>query len=201
MPKRHTGEIVFVRFKVRRVRCTCGCCQCEVLSWVEPRARLTNAMVGWVQALLRLRLSIFDVVRFTQLSWSTVKELDKIQLKHLFDQVDLSGVQHLMIDEFSLRKGHRYATVVMDGVDKKVLWVGMGKSKKSVQPFFDWLARENRSEQIRSVTCDMNAAYPRMVRESLANTRMIYVLFHVVSNSIQDVLVLGKISSLLPRTD
>ena len=89
----------------------------------------------------------------------------------------------------------------MDGVEKNGLWGGMDKSEKNLQTFFDWLTKKNRSEQIRSVTCDMSAAYPRMVRESLANTRMIYVLFHVVSNSIQDVLVLGKISSLLPRTD
>ena len=66
-----------------------------------------------MQALLGLRLSISDVVRLTQLSWSTGKDLDTIQLNLLFDQVDLSGVQPLMIDEFSVRKGHRYATVVM----------------------------------------------------------------------------------------
>ena len=154
-----------------------------------------------MQALLRLWLSISDVVRLTQLSWSTGKNLDTIQLKLLFDQVDLSGVQPLMIDEFSVRKGHRYATVVMDGVEKNGLWGGMDKSEKNLQTFFDWLTKKNRSEQIRSVTCDISAAYPRMVRESLANTRMIYVLFHVVSNSIQDVLVLGKISAPLPRTD
>ncbi len=192
MPKRHTGEIVFVRFKVRRVRCTCGCCQCEVLSWVEPRARLTNAMVGWVQGLLRLRLSISDVVRLTQLSWSTGKDLDTIQLNLLFDQVDLSGVQPLMIDEFSVRKGHRYATVVMDGVEKNGLWGGMDKSEKNLQTFFDWLPKENRSEQICSVTCDMNAAYPRMVRENLPNAQIVYDLFHVVSNFIRADLLPAK---------
>ena len=69
-----------------------------------------------------MRLSISDVVRLTQLSWSTGKDLDTIQLNLLFDQVDLSGVQPLMIDEFSVRKGHRYATVVMDGVEKNGLW-------------------------------------------------------------------------------
>ena len=127
----------------------------------------------------------------------------RISTQLLFDQVDLSSVQPLMIDEFSVRKGHRYATVVMDGVEKNGLWGGMDKSEKNLQTFFDWLTKKNRFEQIRSVTCDMSVAYPRMVRESLANTRIIYVLFHVVSNSIQDVLVLGKISApmlgTLPR--
>lgn len=120
-----------------------------------------------MQALLRLRLSISDVVRLTQLSWRTGKDLDTIQLNLLFDQVYLPGVQPLMIDEFSVRKGHRYATVVMDGVEKNGLWGGMDKSEKNLQTFFDWLTKKNRSEQIRSVTCDISAAWSERVLRTL----------------------------------
>lgn len=125
-------EEVILRFRIRRVRCSCGCHQCEKLSWLEPKARLTNAFVGWVQALLRLQVSISDIVRFTGLSWDTVKQYDKLQLEHLFSKMDLSRVRHLAIDEFSLHKGHRYATVVMDIEERRVIWVGVGKTVKSV---------------------------------------------------------------------
>ncbi|MBM6929203.1 transposase [Parasutterella secunda] len=130
MPMSHAGEQLYLRFRIRRVRCSCGCHQCEQLSWLEPKARLTNAMVGWIQALLRLRVPITDVVRHCSVSWDTVKTYDKVQLKALFNQIDLKNVEHLMIDEFAVHKGHRYATVIMDAVERKVVWIGMGKTKK-----------------------------------------------------------------------
>lgn len=83
MPMSHAGEQLYLRFRIRRVRCDCGCHQCEKLSWLEPKARLTNAMIGWIQALLRLRLPIADVVRYCNVSWDTVKTYDKIQLQAL----------------------------------------------------------------------------------------------------------------------
>lgn len=185
-------EEVIVRFRIRRVRCRCGCHQCEKLSWLEPKARLTNAFVGWLQAFLRLRVSISDIVRLTGLSWDTVKEYDKLQLKYLFGSVDLSSVRHLAIDEFSLHKGHRYATVIMDIEQRRVIWVGIGKTQKSVQPFFDDLHQKGLSEQIESVSCDMNVAYPKMVKKNLPNAKILYDLFHVIKNFTSDVLVEAK---------
>ena len=196
MPMSHAGEQLYLRFRIRRVRCECGCHQCEQLSWLEPKARLTNAMVGWIQALLRLRLPITDVVRYCNVSWDTVKTYDKVQLLALFGEIDVNGVEHLMIDEFAVHKGHRYATVIMDAMERKVLWIGMGKTQRSVQPFFDLLIDQNRSTQIKSVSCDMNAAYPSMMKKYLPNATIVYDLFHVMKNFTHDVLRAAKVRSL-----
>lgn len=47
--------------------------------------------------------------------------------------------RRLVMDEFALYKGHRYATVVMDADTRRVLWVGEGRSREAIRPFFDWL--------------------------------------------------------------
>ena len=162
---------------------------------------LTNAMVGWIQALFRLRVSIADVVRHCKVSWNIDKTYDKVQLKALFNQIDLKNVEHLMIDEFAVHKGHRYATVIMDAVERKVIWIGMGKTKKSVQPFFDLLLAQNRAGQTKSVSCDMNAAYPSMVRKYLPNATIVYDLFHVMKNFTHDVLKVAKLNTVPDSKD
>lgn len=68
MPIGHASEQLYLRFRILRVRCECGCHQCEQFSWLEPKARLTNAMVGRIQVLLRLRLPIAEVVRYCNVS-------------------------------------------------------------------------------------------------------------------------------------
>ena len=175
------GE-TFVTFKARRVRCECGCRQTEMFSWVEPRARLTNEMVSFIQALLRLQMPLIDVARFTGVSWDTVKIYDKLQLKNFFDQIDLTHVRHLAIDEFSLHKGHKYATVVMDIENRQVLWICRGKTRKAIQPFFELLREKGCINNIESISCDMNAAYARLFKEQMPNVKIVYDLFHVMKN-------------------
>lgn len=81
MPMYHTSEQLFLRFRIRLVRCECGCHQCEQLSWLEPKDRLINTMVGWIQALLQHRLPIADVVHYCNVSSDTVKTYDKTALR------------------------------------------------------------------------------------------------------------------------
>lgn len=173
---------LFIRIPVRRVRCGCGCRGSERLKFVEPRARLTNSLVASVQNLLRAQLPLSDVARHFGLSWDTVKTYDKLQLKYLYDEIDFRGVRHLAIDEFLLHKGHRYATVVMDVENLKVLWIGKGKSRQSLQPFFDLLRSKGAIHQIESVSCDMNAVYPRLFKENIPTIKIVYDLFHVIKN-------------------
>lgn len=40
------------------------------------------------------------------------------------------------MDEFALRKGRRYAAVVMDTERMRVQWVGEGNSREALRPFF-----------------------------------------------------------------
>ena len=173
---------LFVTFAARRVRCDCRSRKTEKFSWVEPRARLTNELVSWIQALLRLQMPLIDVARFVGVSWDTVKVYDKLQLNHFFDEVDLSHAKHLAIDEFSLHKGHRYATVVMDIENRQVLWICRGKSRKAIQPFFELMRQKGLIDSIDSVSCDMNAVYARLFQEEMPEAKIVYDLFHVMKN-------------------
>lgn len=176
-----------VRFPVRRLRCACGHCKSEVISWIEPRARLTNQMVGYLQNLLRMMVTTSDIAKTTHVSWATIRRVEKEQLKYLFSELDMSGVHNLAIDEFLLHKGRRYATAVMDLDNRRILWVCKGKTIKALEPFFLYLKDHQLENQIRSVSCDMNAAYPKMIREHLPNAVIVYDLFHVLKHLTEDV--------------
>src|SRR3546814_14104134 len=84
------------------------------------------------------------------------------------------------MDEFAIQKGHRYATVVVDVARKRVLWVGRGRSRAKVRPFFELLGPE-RCAQVQAVAMDMNTAYDLEVRQHCPNARVVYDLFHVIA--------------------
>ncbi|MDQ3160046.1 MAG: ISL3 family transposase, partial [Pseudomonadota bacterium] len=88
--------------------------------------------------------------------------------------------RRLVMDEFALYKGHRYASVVLDADTRRVLWIGLGRSRAAVRPFFQALGPEGCA-RIEAVAMDMNTAFDLEVRRHCPKARVVYDLFHVVA--------------------
>lgn len=169
---------VWLDVPVRRVSCArCGVSR-EHLPWLPSHARMTTRLRRYAEQLLRL-LPIKHVSQLTGLHWHTLKSIDKARLSRDLPAPDLRRVRYLLMDEFALHKGHRYATVVMDAERRSVLWVGSGRSRESVRPFFLWLGEH--CQHIEAVAMDQNTAMDLEVRAHCPNARVVYDLFHVVA--------------------
>ncbi len=170
---------VWLEVPVRRVRCTTCGPKLEQIRWLSGRQRLTTGMVSWVESLVRL-MPVQHVARLLGLHWHTVKAIDHRRLGREVVEPDRSQIRRLIMDEFALFKGHRYATVVINADTQQVLWVGEGNSRQAIRPFFEWLGPE-ACAQIEAVAMDMNTAMDLEVQHHCAQTRVVYDLFHVVA--------------------
>ena len=171
---------VWLNVPVRRVDCHhCGARVTEHIAWLAEHARITRRLWAWVEALAQI-LPIAHVARLTGLHWHTVKEIDRLRLQSLHGRFDGRGVRRLVMDEFALHKGHRYATVVMDAQTMRVLWVGEGNSREAIRPFFELLGAEG-CKAIEAVAMDMNTAFDLEVQQHCPQAEVVYDLFHVVA--------------------
>lgn len=171
---------VWLKVPVRRLDCHhCGARVAEHIAWLDPRSRVTHRVRTWVEALVQL-LPIAHVSKLTGLHWHTIKAIDLQRLQQLHGEFKAPDVTRLVMDEFALHKGHRYATVVLDAQRMRVLWVGEGNSRAAVRPFFDALGTEGCS-RIEAVAMDMNTAMDLEVRQHCPNAEVVYDLFHVVA--------------------
>lgn len=170
-----------VELIVPRQRVACPQCgpKLERLDWLAPYARVTRRLAASVARLCQV-MSIRHVAQFYRLSWTTVKLIDWRHLERELGPIDLSGVTVIGMDEFAIQKGHRYATVVVDPVRKRVLWVGRGRSREDVRPFFELLGPAGCA-RLRAAVMDMNAAYDQEVRAHCPKAEVVYDLFHVVA--------------------
>ena len=170
---------VWLKVPVRRMDCHhCGACVTECIAWLPAQSRITRRLWAWVEALVQL-LPIAHVARLTGLHWHTIKEIDRQRLKTKHGHFDGRGVRRLVIDEFALHKGHRYATVVMDAETMRVLWVGEGNSRAAIRPFFALLGEG--CKRIEAVAMDMNTAFDLEVQQHCPQAEVVYDLFHVVA--------------------
>jgi transposase len=164
-----------------RVRVACPHCgpKLEELSWLAPYSRLTRRLAENVVRLCRV-LPIKHVAAYLNISWDTVKATDKAYLQETLGPVELSGVEQIVMDEFAIQKGHRYATVIVEPTTKRVLWVGRGNRREDIRPFFELLGPEGR-RRLRAVAMDMHAAYEEEVRCQCPLVEIVFDLFHVVA--------------------
>lgn len=177
---------VWLDVPIRRMDCHhCGARVVEHIAWLDRRSRITHRLRVWVEALAQL-LPIAHVAQLTGLHWHTIKAVDHQRLKRLHGEFKAEGVRRLVMDEFALHKGHRYATVVMDAQCMRVLWVGEGNSREAIRPFFELLG-EQACRQIEAVAMDMNTAFDLEVRKHCPNAEVVYDLFHVVARFGRDV--------------
>lgn len=170
-----------VELRVPRLRLACPGCgpRLERLDWLDPHVRLTRRMANSVARLCAVT-SVLHAARWHGIDWKTAKTIDFRTLERTVGPVDLDGVRRIAMDEFAIQKGHRYATVVVDVERKRVLWVGRGRSRAEVRPFFELLG-PCRCAQVQAVAMDMNTAYDLEVRQHCPNARVVYDLFHVIA--------------------
>lgn len=164
-----------------RVRVACPNCgpKVEALDWLSPYSRLTRRMAENVVRLCQV-LPIKHVAEYLGLTWDTVKATDKAYLTEKLGPVDLSQVEQIVMDEFAIQKGHRYATVIVEPSSKRVLWVGRGRTRADVRPFFEQMGVDGR-QRLKAVAMDMNGAYEEEVRYQCPLAEIVFDLFHVVA--------------------
>jgi transposase len=170
-----------VELQVPRLRLACVRCgpRLEQLDWLDPHARVTRRLAESVARLCAVT-SILQAARWFGLAWKTVKRIDFRHLERTLGPIDLAGVTVIAMDEFAIQKGHRYATVVVEPARRRVLWVGRGRSRAEVRPFFQLLGPEG-CQRLRAVAMDMNTAYDLEVKQHCPNAEVVYDLFHVVA--------------------
>lgn len=170
----------YLRVQHYRVWCThCNGPKRMQITWLSGNQRVTDRLAKSI-VLLCEQLPIRHVAQLYGVDWHTVKRVDKRALRGRVGSLDLSDVRVIGMDEFSLRKGHRYATVVVDPIRTRVLWVGRGRGRADIRPFFKQLGSRG-CKKIQAVVMDMNGAYEREVQANCPQARIVYDLFHVVA--------------------
>lgn len=166
---------------VKRFRAACPACgpKLERLPWLARYARVTARLAESVARLCR-NLAIKHVAEFYGLGWDAVKAIDKEWLEKTLGEPDLSGLTLLALDEFAIKKGHRYATIFVEPIRKQVLWVCNGRSREEIRPFFERLGAAGR-QRIEAVAMDMNGAYETEVRAQCPQAAIVYDQFHVLA--------------------
>jgi transposase len=172
------GKPVLVVLPIPRVECpTCQVVRQAPLDFADPRRSYTRAFERYALELSRM-MTIQDVARHLQVSWDTIKDIQKRDLEWRYRKPRLSKLKQIAIDEIAVGHGHRYLTVVLNLQTGAVVFVGDGKGADALEPFWKRL-RASRAK-VEAVATDMSPAYIQAVRDNLGDAVHVFDHFHVI---------------------
>lgn len=167
-----------LRMKVQRYKCKCcGSDEYEKVSFVTGNRSYSHRFAKYVVDLLKV-MTILEVSKRLSISWDVVKEIHSTHLKRHYGRPSIKGVELIGIDEFAVRKGHVYKTIVVDLVSGRIIHVGNGKGADALTKF--WGRVQKEGVEIKYVATDMSSAFSKSVRENAPNAIHVFDHFHVI---------------------
>ena len=163
----------------RKIWCPmCNRARVEHLSFCDAGKHVTHRLARYIHDLCK-HMTVKEVARRFELHHTTVKEIDKSFLEEEFGQTDYSNLRVLAFDEIALRKGHNYMTVALDYLTGRVVWMGEGRKKETLDEFFSGMT-ESQKASIEAVAMDMWEPYINRVRHHCPQANIVFDFFHVV---------------------
>ena len=77
-------------------------------------------------------------------------------------------------------KGKKFATIVYDLERSKVVWIGKGKGRETIDHFFENVLGKEKSSNVKTASCDMAQAYIGAIEQYCKNAELVLDRFHVV---------------------
>ena len=174
------GKKVIIRMKVQRYKCCnaeCDYDQQEKIPFATGSRTYTHRFAKYVVDLLR-GMTLQDAASLLGVSWDMVKEIHSVYLQRHYSPPSLDGVECIGIDEFAVRKGHVYKTIVVDLRTGRILYVGDGKGADALTKF--WKKVKRKGVHIKYVATDLSAAFTASVLENCPDAVHVFDHFHVV---------------------
>jgi transposase len=175
------GRRVELRYCPKEIECpTHGRAQ-EMIPWAAPHARETYRS-EWRICTLSQLMTQKAVAEVTCIPKSTISDRLHAIITRVRTGHRVRGLVSIGVDELSYKKGQKYVTLVYDLDRAKVLWVGEGKGRATLERFFNEELTQKQREAIRWASCDMANAYTETIKDHCPNVKLVIDRFHVVKN-------------------
>ncbi len=130
-----------LRLVIHRLHCVhCGKLYWPLLPFMVGQTTYVKAFALTVMDLL-LSMTIKGAAEFLGVGWDLIKNIHESRLKIKYREIHLNKIKYIGIDEFSLKKRHKYMTIFTDQISGRVIYAVEGRSKEDINPFLQKLKR------------------------------------------------------------
>lgn len=160
------------------------CARCNAYVTLLPEGMHPSAQATWrfkqYVSMLAKHMPLSAVEEIAGVASATAYRWDKEVLERTLPSPKLDGLKYLLVDEKSVRRGHGYVTLVMNGENGELLHMAPGKKKESLEAFFEQL-NKGQKDSVKAVAMDRAGSYYEVVREQVPKADIVFDKFHIIA--------------------
>lgn len=171
------GRRCYLSFTSARVCCPdCGV-HTEALDWLEARERHTLRFEKYAATLCQI-LPVLDVATHLGIGKNAVYRIDRKWLYRRLEARADKPVRYLGIDEISIQKGMKFATLFYDLERREVIGGVRSRRQRAVSGFFRRWGKQ-ACAQVEAVCTDLWTPFHASIRRHLKKAVLVFDKFHV----------------------
>ena len=177
----------YVTAQIPRVNCKDhGVVQLAV-PWAEGKSGFTALFERMAIALIQ-QMSLVVVARHLRISWDEIDGIMERAVKRGLRRRAERAYRFIGIDEKSIKRRHKYFTVVSDLEGGHVIWIGRGRKREALDGFWRTLSLEQR-EGIDGIAMDMWLPFyeSTLLHVPGAKQKIVFDTFHIVKHLVDAV--------------
>jgi transposase len=175
----------YLSARVPRVQCPQHQVKQVSVPWARPESGFTLMFEAFVMALAR-EMPVSAVAGLMAEHDTRLWRIIRHYVGQAHDNQDWGSVAAVAVDDTATRKGHRYATVVVE-IDPqqqqpaRLLFMTPERTAASVGEFVAAMPAHGADPaQVQLAAIDMSAAYQKGIREHMPNAQIVFDRFHVM---------------------
>ncbi len=135
----------------------------ETIPWALTYSRITYRLEWRLCSLCQI-MTQKAAAEILKMPPSTLSDLLHRIIARVRDKHKIRSLVTLGVDEIAFLKGHKYATLVYDLDRSRVLWVGRGKGRETIDRFFNECLSKGQKARVLWASCDMSRAYTEAIK-------------------------------------
>jgi len=169
----------YVHCKRPKIKCeNCGVKQVNA-PWERKNSRYTYLFEGYT-VFLAQNMAIRKVEQAIKIDEKAVVNIMKYWVNKAVDKMDLSALSKIAVDETSFKKGHKYVTLIIDLLERKVIDIEDGRTADTIDKFKVFLeSHGGNAERITTAVSDMSKSYLAGIANNFPNAMHVIDKFHV----------------------
>jgi len=166
--------------RVPRIRNAAGEVRLVEVPWAREGSGFTLMMEAFV-LLLSQEMPLATVAEMLGIHDTRLWRIVAHYVEQAQRERSWAGVQRILIDETSARKGHRYVSNVLDADTRELLLMVEGRESTALLAFAqELLLHGGHPEQIELIGMDMSPAYIKGAKEHFPRARIVFDRYHVM---------------------
>jgi len=166
--------------KVPRINCPRHGVKTVNTPWSEPNSRTTMLFERFAIDLLLTSKNQTKTAEILRVSFSVIHHIMEKAVERGLLNREERDIEYIGIDEKSMKKGHKYITVLSDTKERRIIEVEESRTQIATQSLLNKGLTEKQKGQVKGVSMDMWQGFMNAVKEELPDASIVHDKFHII---------------------